>query len=321
MDMLTLVILVGAIVGGSSVALPVAYYKWRDGREERKKKREVKKMRKLEENPAYRAMEKKNQQIHNQLEKKGTILFQNVKDATDQKRVHVREETNFNLEKDILLKGKVRVKQPDNTFTEDTIYLFQPRVYGINGVQIGPKVDQLGHVYDTNRYLVRLEDGKAIYRGNVPRREVFSEIRFDYVKDAMNKEDELSSYIEIVLPKDEHGHFIPVDKQNKEEMALFRKYAMDREKYEIDQYDYLDNLLDMAEDTKDYFDELAKPDYAKPAYVIPESGVVERERKGPSSEDIRRRVTDYKMAQSIAETYGTTLGHGPHPGPGPRRKH
>ncbi len=321
MDMVTLVLLCGAFVGAAVVGVPVAYYKWKDGKEDRKQKKELKKERKLEEDPNYRANEKMNQQIHQKLEQQGTILFQNVKDKQDTKRIRVREETTFDLESDYLFKGIVKVKMPDNTYTEDDIYLFQPRVYGMNGVQIGPKVDKKGHIYDENRYLIRLSSDSPIYSGTVERREAFSGIRFDYVKDTSSLQDELSPYIEIVLKKDENGHFIPVDKTDKKEMDLFRKYAMEREKYQIDQYAYLDDLLDRAEDTKAYFDELLKPDYAKPAYVVQPTREVREERKGPTAEDIQRRVTDYKMAQSIAEFQGTSLGHGPHPGgPGPRRR-
>ncbi|MDE5630159.1 MAG: hypothetical protein K2I70_01015, partial [Bacilli bacterium] len=213
---------------------------------------------------------------------------------------------------------------------------FQPRVYGVNNVSIGPKLDKNGHLYDKNSYLLRTPGDPDIYSGYVPKREILTGRQFDFVGDSANaKEHPLNGFINIVIEKDANGNFIPLDKNNKEEMRKFNNYIKMRREHNIDQDRYLDGLLAKASEAKEVYDENNKPRYARPTEEMSaeEMHKIERARASRAKKDAQNRayydrIAHMNMMDSAMHNYGLDdhAAHlpgagmmGPRPmGPGPR---
>ena len=217
------------------------------------------------------------------LEHSGVLEFVNTENNT-RKSVSIKEATRFDIDQDVLLKGTVRVRLKDGRIAEDEIYLFEPRVYGANNVPIGPKLSKDGKLLDKLGYLLKVPGDSAIYRGHAPLREVFSGERFDYVRDSFyaSESDPLKEFIDIEIPKDKNGNYIPVDKSDVQAMEAFKKYAREREEYHIDQHQYLDDLLEAAKDAKEMYDYINRPIYAS-AVDIPDRADIQRVQRARAS--------------------------------------
>ncbi|MDE6292325.1 MAG: hypothetical protein K2L98_01445, partial [Bacilli bacterium] len=219
----------------------------------------------------------------------------------------------FDMQNDVILKGKVYIQNPNGGEPAvDTIYLFQPRLYGVNNVQIGPKLDKNGHLYDKHSYLLRTPGSSDIYSGYVPRREVLTGRQFDYVSDSVNaQEDPLSNFIKIELEEDEKGNFIPLDKNNVAQMNEFKKYVELRQKHNIDQDRYLDGLLAKASEAREAYIKATKPQYAKPTnqQSREELQKVERARESREKREAQNRayydrIAHMNMVDSAMHNYG-----------------
>ncbi len=235
--------------------------------------------------------------VNRAIQQSGIIQFINTK-TNARKNISVNEQCSFDFEKDVLLRGVVRVRLKDGRIAEDDIYLFQPRVYGANGTAIGPKLNKTGALLDQNGYLVRVPGEDAIYRGYVPKREVMSGEIFDFVRDSVyaDPNDPLKEFIDIEIPKDKDGNFIPVDKKDPAQIAAFKKYVTERKKYNIDQHSYLADLIDAAKDAKETYDYINRPRYAKPA-VAPDPREMQKIQ--------RSRASRAKREAAARAYYGT----------------
>lgn len=270
---------------------------------------------KLRHNEKYQNKLKRTREVKRAIESRRAVAFKNTKTGAI-KNVNINEISSFNFDKDVILKGTVYVANPNGGEpAQDTIYLFQPRVYGGNNVSIGPKIDKNGHLYDNNSYLLRTPGDPDIYSGYVPKREVISGREFDYVSDSFNKgNDPLNNFINIVIEKDVNGRYIPLNKNNVEEMEKFRKYIQKRQEQNIDQNMYLDGLLAKAQLAKAKYDEATKPRFAKPTK---QKVTKSRKSSGKRKPDYRDAVIGANMMDSIMHNYGLDE-HASHLMPGMR---
>jgi len=284
----------------------------------------------------YQARLKKTRDLQRSIEKRRTTSFRNTKTG-EVKNVNINEINTFDMSKDIILKGTVYIQNPNGGEpAKDTIYLFQPRVYGVNNVPIGPKTDKNGHLYDKNSYLLRTPGSNDIYSGYVPKREVLSGRQFDFVGDSANLQDNpLNGFINIEIEKDANGNFIPLDKNNAEAMREFNNYVRMRQQHNVDQDRYLDGLVAKAIEAKEVYDEINKPRYARPTEQMSDSDMhkIEKARASRAKRDAQNRayydrIAHMNMLDSAMHDYGLDdhAAHlpgagmiGPRPmGPGPR---
>ncbi len=265
----------------------------------------------LRHNKQYQEKLKRTREAQRAIEKKRAVAFKNTKTG-EIKNVNINEINTFDSNKDIILKGKVIVQNPNGGApAEDIIYLFQPRVFGMNNVPIGPKLDKNGHLYDSNAYLLRTPGDPDIYRGYVPRREVLSGRQFDYVSDSVNANlGKLKGFINIELQKDEKGNFIPLDKNNVQEMNEFKRYIQMQQSKSISQDEYLDSLLAKATESYEAYREAHKPRYAKPTeeVSVEEMQKVEKSRESQAKREAQKdayydRITHMNMMDSVMHNY------------------
>lgn len=292
-------------------------------------------------NKKYQEKLKRTRDLQRSIEKRRTTSFRNTKTG-DLKNVNINELNTFDIKKDIILKGTVYIQNPNGGEpAKDTIYLFQPRVYGVNNVPIGPKIDKAGHLYDKNSYLLRTPGDPDIYSGYVPKREVLTGRQFDFVGDSVNvQENPLNGFINIEIEKDANGNFIPLDKNNAEEMRQFKNYIKMRQEHNVDQNRYLDGLLAKASEAKEVYDEINRPRYARPTEEMSESELhrvekarASRAKKAAQDRAYYERIAHMNMMDSAMHNYGLDdhAAHlpgagmmgpgpmGPRPmGPGPR---
>ncbi len=259
----------------------------------------------------YQERLKRTRELQKALEKKRAAAFRNTKTGAI-KNVNINEMTDFDMKNDIILKGTVYIQNPNGGEpAKDTIYLFQPRVYGVNNVAIGPKLDKNGHLYDKNSYLLRTPGDPDIYSGYVPKREVKTGRQFDFVGDSANLQDNpLNGFINIVLDKDANGNYIPLDKNDPAQMKEFNQYMAGREQ-KMDQDKYLDKLLAKAKEAKEVYDEATKPRYARPTEQMSEEEMqrVERARASRAKRQAQNsayynRLAHMNMMDSAMHNYG-----------------
>lgn len=259
----------------------------------------------------YQERLKRTRELQKALEKKRAAAFRNTKTGAI-KNVNINEMTDFDMKNDIILKGTVYIQNPNGGEpAKDTIYLFQPRVYGVNNVAIGPKLDKNGHLYDKNSYLLRTPGDPDIYSGYVPKREVKTGRQFDFVGDSANLQDNpLNGFINIVLDKDANGNYIPLDKNDPAQMKEFNQYMAGREQ-KMDQDKYLDKLLAKAKEAKEAYDEATKPRYARPTEQMSEEEMqrVERARASRAKRQAQNsayynRLAHMNMMDSAMHDYG-----------------
>lgn len=279
----------------------------------------------------YQERMRKTREAKRAIERRRAISFKNTKTGAV-KNVNVNEKNDFDLEKDVILKGKVIVQNPNGGEPAvDTIYLYQPRLYGMNNVSIGPKLDKKGHLYDENSYLLRTPGDPDIYRGYVPRREVMTGRTFDFVGNSANANlGDLEGFINIEIPKDEKGNFIPLDKKNAKEMAEFKSYIEKQSKRKVSQDAYLDSLISQAESARAAYLEANKPRYAKPTQTASREDMqkVNKARESQFKREAQKnaiadRVQRGAMAEYVEKNYGVRvpearMGGGMPMGSGPR---
>lgn len=336
MDPVTLVVIGVAALALGPVAAKLALYGAIQGVKKIKKTLKKRKEYKQRHNKKFQERLKKTRELQKSIEKRRSTSFTNTKTGAV-KNVNINELNTFDMQNDIILKGTVYIQNPNGGEpAKDTIYLFQPRVYGVNNVPIGPKLDKDGHLYDKNSYLLRTPGDPNIYSGYVPKREVMTGRQFDFVGDSVNvQESPLNGFINIEIEKDANGNFIPLDKNNAEEMNKFRNYIRMRQNRDFDQDRYLDNLLAKAKEAKEVYDEMNRPRYARPTEQMSDEEIqrVERSRASRARREAQNRayydrLAHMNMLDSAMHDYGLDdhAAHlpgagmmGPRPmGPGPR---
>lgn len=179
--------------------------------------------------------------IDQSLDRVQDLLFKNLC-TKETEKIRVSEIGKYKHEEDVLLKGRLHIVDAEGKRTVQDIYLFQPRLY-VGQNKIGPVLNSKGAMLDQYAYLCRREGSDDILAGYVPRREVFSGMRFDYVTNGKHsflernpkykndsKQDlqtmaSIEQFFYIDLPKDSEGNIIPVDLNNPEELRDFQNYA------------------------------------------------------------------------------------------------
>lgn len=167
------------------------------------------------------------------------LMFKNVKTGFKQ-AIRVREDASFNESEDVLLKGRLHIVDANNARTVQDIYLFQPRVFSSKCL-LGPKLDKNGNLSDRYTYLCKTADNNLL-TGYVPKREVLSGMRFDFIRDDEHKfiernpnfsdfdSDELyqaealEKFIYVDIPRDEKGQYQTVNLNNPQEREAFERY-------------------------------------------------------------------------------------------------
>lgn len=293
MDPVTAFLLIVAGLAVAPKALPLMAYGAVNLVKNLKKKYAKHKKRKQRRDKKLQAKVANTKEVNRIIQKSGIMEFINTK-TRQAKKVSVKESSSFDMEKDVLLHGVVRIRLKDGRIAEDDIYLFQPRVYSANDVVIGPKISKTGALMNENSYLIKLPGEDAIYHGYTPKREVLSGERFDFVRDGAyaDQADPLKEFIDIEIPKDKNGNYIPVDKNDPVQMQAFKKYVEERKKYNIDQQAYLEDLVEAAKDAKATYDYINRPRYAKPVATPDERDIqrIQRSRASRAKREAQARA-------------------------------
>lgn len=182
------------------------------------KKVQEKKQEKLESTPEYQEKLIHDRQIENALDKTKNMNFVNVKDSKDLFSMRLREEFQFDIDKDIVLKGTLRCKDKVQNPVEMPIYLYQPRLFGSRPgtneeVCIGPIKKSNGKLNKKYMYLVK-KPGVAnqTYYGYVPKAEISTGDEYDFDKDNdFNSNYRIFDYINITFDYDANGDILPVN--------------------------------------------------------------------------------------------------------------
>lgn len=230
---------VAAPVVAKTVAMGVMKYI-----EHRKKKKIIKEKRRMLTDKNYRERMLKQKKLSSALDNKNTITFRNGKTGRSV-GITVKQD---NKGDQLILKGTLRCKCSDGVIRSETIYLYQPKITTLKGVQVGPLTTKDGHLRDTSVYAVKLPDTGEIATAYVPKREVVSGLNYDLVRGSKNfQEPRLSSYIDIEIPKDAQGNYIPVDLTNPTEAQEFKKYVERHKKHAHGADGYFGNIYGEAE--------------------------------------------------------------------------
>lgn len=196
----------------------------------------------LEKTPEYQSELIKKRNLINSIDKQKKLSFVGVKNSENVYEMKLREEFQFDIERDVVLKGKLRCFDANNQVVEKTIYLYQPRLFassltGNGEVCIGPKLKN-GLLNKHYMYLAKKpNDSSEIYYGYVPKAEISSGSEYDFDKDnPYNANYRIFKYINITFDYDENGNVIPVNlkdkKQRDEVLAYIEKYKNSNEFYE-----------------------------------------------------------------------------------------
>ena len=163
----------------------------------------------------------KKQKLQQAISKKNNVTF---KSPTTGRTLDVPLETDYARgelkEQEIIIKGTIRCKCSDGIIRGETIYLYQPILRTSKGKRVGPII--------TNGALNADAPYQANYDGDqfvahIPKREVVSQLNFDFIRGSKNHQNpEIRGYMDIEVPKDENGNYIPVDFTDPKELQEFK---------------------------------------------------------------------------------------------------
>lgn len=232
-----------------------------------KKKKNLKKIYDRYDKKKVMKSRKKNEG-KNRLDLAQEVTFQDLK-SKEAKKINAVVKTACDFEKDKIFRGKLKVHTSSGSVTEDDIYLYQPRMYSTSGVCLGPKYSKNGNLSDKNTYLAKNPTTGSIMNTYIPKREVVSGLEYDFVKKSVNsRTDDISKFIEIEIPQDEFGNFIPVDLLNNQaEIERFRNYVTYFQENMQDPFEYFKARIEYAGAALEKYYEQTKPEYARPAAV------------------------------------------------------
>lgn len=183
-----------------------------------------------EKNPEYQEEMIRKRKFTNSIDKKKTIPFFGIKNNKDVYEMSLREEFQFDLNEDVVLKGTLRCVDENNQMVETDIYLYQPRLFaastnGMNEVCLGPKLmnNKLNRRY---MYIAKKPgDNSELYYGYVPKADIATGSEYDFDKDnPYIGNNRILNYINITFNYDEAGNLIPVDLKNAEERQKVQAY-------------------------------------------------------------------------------------------------
>ena len=233
MDPFTATVLV--FLGIAGIGFGVANIPYFIGKQYGREKRKAEEAQAARErDPEYQKEMVKKREFTNSIDKKQTIPFFGIKNNSDVFEMHLREEFQFDIDRDVVLKGKLRCVNENNQKVETDIYLYQPRLFassvgGKREVCIGPKLkdNKLNSKY---MYLAK-RPGKQdeIYYSYVPKAEIATGSEYDFDKgNPYNGNNRILNYINITFDYDADGNLVPVDLKNPVErqqlLAYIQKY-------------------------------------------------------------------------------------------------
>lgn len=258
----------------------------------------------------------------------------------------LKEMSFYDPDKDEILHGKLKITAPDGKVTLEDIYMYQPRVLSANNSLIGPKKTKNGNIASKNCYLCRAEGSDEILRGYIPKREILSNLCYDFdiqsphrfadrFPDIKNQTDDyrtnasnIEKFIQIEFDKDQEGNFIPVDLKKKSEAEKFRAYIQKHKTSKLQPREYFLDKIKLAEFSLEDYLEKTKPSYARANIRNQEQTILKVEdSKKPETENPYAwydRFNYYLPSMlgdrvQVGDTIEHGAPHGPHPGHGPRR--
>lgn len=266
----------------------------------------------------YQKINEEKEAVYKSLIKDHNMEFTSI-DKKTRRKFNVTEIVNFDEKKDKLYHGKLVIKGQDGKVIEDDIYLFQPRVYA-NDVLLGPCYTKKGSLSDKFGYTAKIPGTNEYFTGYVPKREFMSGRQFDYVNSSIhNNSENIKQFINIVIPQDESGNYIPVDLSDKKELESLRQYVIARTEYGVDPDEYLDSRLKMAEESYQQWKIDTRPKYAEPIREVSEEEIkkVEKARKARESrENMQKRYYQWLAMRPPQGRYPSGMHYGPmHHGP------
>lgn len=252
--------------------------------------------------------------------------------------VNVREDASFNEEEDVLLKGRLHIVDINGKRTVQDIYLYQPRMFSSEGVLLGPKLDKTGKLSDKYTYLCRQNDGE-ILTGYLPKREIFTGMRFDFMPDDTHsfiernpnfsdfsdedrrQAEKLETFIHIDIPRDERGQYIPVDLKDPAQREAFEKYKRAHLGNKKTPKEYFRDQLNIAKASFYRYLNEHRPDYAVAPRTTEKKDTteplkVESSKKAENSINDFYKRFDYYIQSPFGERYNDYNGeYGYHSGP------
>lgn len=333
----------GAAVAGVTIGIPraIANYKaerYPNGtkKEREKRKEQIEKLRRHEMAVDKYVRDRGGSRVRTENTR---VEFSN---SNGQKIVYpFAEITSFDQTKDKIYRGIMGQYLEDGTYqTLGEVYLFQPRLmYKTKDPKTNTEVkqeltpnDAKGVLDQKQTYLINIANGKGPFYGYTPKREVLTGMRLDYVqnenrycidaetdqqqKELEDREYNLRSIIEIIVPRDNNGNLIPVDLNNPEEAKAFAEYKARHQKSPEDTSFYfkLYNIVETAkEKVKRGFTRRIKgrdTDYSTPVQTT-------TKKEKPREKSYEEKMADINETVNRLDKVGDYLrdanSHGPMP--------
>lgn len=209
-----------------------------------------------------------------------TATFKNVDSSKPSKDFSFIRDNSFNPSEDKFIHGTLWTLDEDGQKHQEDIYLYQPIIYGKNNVKLGPRTSLatkeriidgrkekvIDHEYIAANAPYALNESGNIYYGYFPKREVASNMPFDFdhkslfsfkercgsisgnSPEEIKNSSKIQNYIQIDLDRDENGNYKVVDMFNREELEKFSEYIKKHEK--IDSVEYYQGKLNIAESAR-----------------------------------------------------------------------
>lgn len=193
----------------------------------KKAENKKKKQEELENSPEYQEELIRKRKFENSIDKTKKLGFLNTKNSEDKFDVRLREEFQFDIDKDIVVKGTLRCNAGSKI--EMPIYLYQPRLFASNNgkeICIGPKLTKDGKLNNKYIYVAKKPGNDTnIYYGYVPKAEISTGSEYDFVKNnPFTSDRRILEFINITLDTDSNGNTIPVDLKNPETRKEVEEY-------------------------------------------------------------------------------------------------
>ena len=193
----------------------------------KKAENKKKKQEELENSPEYQEELIRKRKFENAIDKTKTMSFLNTKNSEDKIDVRLREEFQFDIDKDIVVKGTLRCNAGSKI--EMPIYLYQPRLFASNNgkeICIGPKLTKDGKLNNKYIYVAKKPGNDTnIFYGYVPKAEISTGSEYDFVKNnPFTSDRRILEFINITLDTDSKGNTLPLDLKNPETRKEVEEY-------------------------------------------------------------------------------------------------
>lgn len=296
--------LIALVVGGAYALTKVVPALILAGSEKREKTRKQKQI-ELEQTPEYQQELIRKRNMVNAIDKTKKLDFVNTKNSNDLFNMRLREEFQFDIDKDVVVKGILRCSNRDKTKVEMPIYLYQPRLFASsNGHElcIGPRKTSDGALDNKYIYLAKKPNGSSIYYGYVPKAEISSGSEFDFVNNnPFNSNSRLLEFINITLEKDSNGRAKVVNLKDPIERQNLLNYI---EKYKNTNIFY--NYLQIA---KDHLEEKEKEERMERIREEARSqNMQERYERSQKTEEVKEEKVD-KEREAYRQYYEDQYGY------------